>query len=166
MTKFGILEQENKNLLKNLDDRAKELQAVKERNTQLGIQLNATGGFENIEQLRKKNAELENTLNSKNFEVQNLKTTFAEKDKNFGNMTAQIESEKVTVDHLKKEIERFSLDNNNLRKALVSKEQEFTNLKANTEEVDRLNGLFKAKELELTNAKRGHNTELDNFKNS
>ena len=95
-----------------------------------------------------------------------MKTTFAEKDKNFGSMTAKIESEKVTVDHLKKEIERFSLDNNNLRKALVSKEQEFTNLKANTEEVDRLSGLFKSKELELNNAKRGHNSELDSFKKS
>jgi len=91
--------------------------------------------------------------------LQSLKTEFANKDKTYGNMTAKIEEEKVTVDHLKKEIERFSLDNTNLRKALSSKDQEFANLKSNTEEVDRLRDQLKSKDSELASTKRGHNTE-------
>jgi len=48
-SKMSILEQENNRLIKNLDDRAKELIGVKGRCSMLDIQLNSQGGVENIE---------------------------------------------------------------------------------------------------------------------
>jgi len=63
-----------------------------------------------------------------------LKTQLTHKDQNSGNLTSAVESEKITVTHLQKEIERFSLDNGNLRKALAQKEQEIVSYKFNSGE--------------------------------